>query len=227
MRPRILQDVLTVRMRKLPWLGPELATRVLKMCANRVTEITTGQKPHHKKPVYGERALDLAFDFSGIGGGRINSLTFDFDIAEFFGEQAPIRISTLSSEKMIVDRLVDSFGPNDLFSEDIANAMKVTMFNDLRQNRKEEYMSHAGLALLYARSGGKLTPEISAIVIEEDQAKGYHKTLIDGVRAMWDQWDLTEEGEENDEHLKFESFYSGFMAPYFGCFSCEDTHAIL
>ena len=28
----------------------------------------------------------------------------DFDIAEFFEEEAPIRISTLSSEKMIAER---------------------------------------------------------------------------------------------------------------------------
>lgn len=195
----------------------------LRDSAKRVTEITVGQRPHHKKPVYGERALDLTFDFSGIAGGQVASLTFDFDIADFFGQQAPIRISTLSSEKMIVDRLVDLFGENDLFAEDIAIAMKATMENDLRQNRKEDYMSHAGLALLYARSGGKLTAEMSAIVVQEEQSKGFQQTLINAVRDIWDEWDLTEEGEQNDEKLKFESFYNGFMAPYFGCFSCEDT----
>ena len=53
----------------------------LRESAQRVAEITTGQKPHHKKPVYGERALDLTFDFSGIAGGQLESLTFDFDMA--------------------------------------------------------------------------------------------------------------------------------------------------
>ena len=69
-----------------------------------------------------------------------------------------------------------------------------------------------------------MTQEITDIVCQEEESKGYHKTLINQVREMWDQWDLTEETEEmNDDHLKFESFYNGFMAPYFGCFSCEDT----
>ena len=193
----------------------------LRESAQRVAEITTGQKPHHKKPVYGERALDLTFDFSGIAGGQLESLTFDFDMANFFGEQAPIRISTLSSEKMIVDRLTDLFGEDDLFAEDIANAMKATMLDDLRQNRKEDYMSSAGLALLYARSGGKLTPRMSDIVNQEEESKGYHQTLINAVHAIWDEWNLNPEAEGG--FLKFEAFYNGFMAPYFGCFSCEDT----
>ena len=29
--------------------------------------------------------------------------------------------------------------------------------------------------------------------------------------------------EQNDDRLEFHSFYNGFMAPYFGCFRCEDT----
>ena len=196
----------------------------LRDSAQRVTEITTGLKPHHKKPVYGERALDLAFDFSGIGGGRIESITFDFDIALFFGEKSPIRITTVSSETMIIERLSDLFGENDLFTKDIATAMKATMLNDLRENRKEEYMSNAGLAMLYARSGGTLTPKISEMIICEEHTIGYHKTLIQNVRDIWDEWDLDEDPEEgNSNQLKFESFYNGFMAPYFGCFTCEDT----
>ena len=28
---------------------------------------------------------------------------------------------------------------------------------------------------------------------------------------------------QGDECLEFDSFYNGFMSPYFGCFRCEDT----
>ena len=34
---------------------------------------------------------------------------------------------------------------------------------------------------------------------------------------------ITCTGDQCDDHLNFESFYNGFMAPYFGCHSCEDT----
>ena len=42
----------------------------LRNAAIEVTKITTGKEPHPKKPIYGERALDISFDFSGIAGGR-------------------------------------------------------------------------------------------------------------------------------------------------------------
>ena len=29
--------------------------------------------------------------------------------------------------------------------------------------------------------------------------------------------------DDGDDALQFDSFYNGFMAPYFGCFSCADT----
>ena len=50
----------------------------------------------------------------------------------------------------------------------------------------------------------------------------HHKTLIADVRKRWDAWDLNEE-EQGDDCLEFDSFYNGFMAPYFGCYRCEDT----
>lgn len=34
----------------------------LRDAAIRVTEITTGRPPHPKRPIYGERALDIVFD---------------------------------------------------------------------------------------------------------------------------------------------------------------------
>ena len=65
-------------------------------------------------------------------------------LATFFQTEAPMRISTLSSERMIVVRLNNLFGENDLFNEDVAAEMKRNMIKDLEENRKEEYMSEPG-----------------------------------------------------------------------------------
>ena len=37
-----------------------------------------------------------------------------------------------------------------------------------------------------------------------------------------DTWDLQDEVQD-DERLQFDSFYHGFMAPYFGCYQCDLT----
>ena len=66
------------------------------------------------------------------------------DLADFFQTEAPMRISTLSSERMIVARLKSLFGENELFNEDVAGEMKRNMIKDLEENRKEEYMSEPG-----------------------------------------------------------------------------------
>ena len=71
----------------------------LREAAIAVTNITTGNNPHPKQIVYGERALDVSFDFGGIAGGQVGKE--DFDIAKFFGEKPPVRISTLASDAMI------------------------------------------------------------------------------------------------------------------------------
>ena len=57
----------------------------LREAASNVTKITTGMPPHPKQVVYGERALDLAFDFGSIAGGTVGET--DFNLAEFFGEK--------------------------------------------------------------------------------------------------------------------------------------------
>ena len=62
------------------------------------------------------------------------------------------------------------------------------------------------------------------IVSDQKLNSPHCEKLVDEVRAIWDEWDIQEEKEfQNDNKLKFDSFYNGFMAPYFGCFSCEDT----
>ena len=192
----------------------------LRAAARRVTKLTTGKDPHPKQLVYGERALDVAFNFGGIAGGKIS--TNEFDMAKFFGEKAPTRISTLASSDMIIQTLIEFFGENDDFTEERADEMKTVMIQDLKVNRKEEYTSKVGLALLYDRAGGKITEKMRDEIEKVQVTEAHSKQLIAEVRKMWDEWDSREE-EVGDECLQYDSFYNGFMAPYFSCYRCDDT----
>ena len=57
----------------------------VRNAAKKITQITTGRDPHPKQIVYGEQALDLVFGALGVG---------NFDLAAFFGEEPPSRITT-------------------------------------------------------------------------------------------------------------------------------------
>ena len=54
----------------------------------------------------------------------------------------------------------------------------------------------------------------------------YHKLLIEKVRKEWDFWDQRE-AKQNDDRLQFDSFYHGFLQPYFGCSRCATTKKAL
>ena len=192
--------------------------KYLRDAAVNVTKITTGLSAYPKQILYGERALDMAFDFPGIASGHSGS--HDLDVAEFFGLEAPKRISTLASTHMILERLRNLFGENEQFTEEIATNMKAKMIEDLKANRKEEYMSHVGLALLFDRAGGKLTAEMRDVIEKAEVSREAHKALLAEVKATWDEWDLREE-VQGDEALEFFSFYNAFMSPYFGCYECD------
>ena len=97
----------------------------LRQAAINVTKITTGVEPHIKQPLYGERALDFVLDLSKD----------DFDLATFFGEKAPVRITTLASPEMIRSRLVELYGDDPQFTLEMAEKMKEKMLEDLRANR--------------------------------------------------------------------------------------------
>ena len=90
--------------------------------------------------------------------------------------------------------------------------------------RKEEYMSRVGLAMLLDRAGGRLTENIRDTIAKLQLQKSHHLPLIAAVRRRWDSWDSMEDDKnQNDDSLEFISFYNAFMAPYFGCYTCEDT----
>jgi hypothetical protein len=46
--------------------------------------------------------------------------------------------------------------------------------------------------------------------------------IIAEIRERWDTWDLKDK-VQGDNMLQFDSFYNGFMAPYFACYRCSDT----
>ena len=192
----------------------------LRTAARKITAFTIGKDAHPKQVIYGERALDVAFSFGGIAGGKISK--DEFDMAKFFGEKPLIRISTLASPAMIVQNLKEWFGEHEDFTEERAEEMKRVMIEDLKTNRKEEYTSKVGLAILYDRSGGKITEKMRDVIEKVEVTESYSKTLIASVRKIWDEWDSREE-EVGDERLQYDSFYNGFMAPYFACYRCDDT----
>ena len=185
----------------------------VRNAARKVTKITTGKEPHPKQPVYGARAVDLVFGFIGVG---------DFDLAKFFGVETPNRITTLASPEMIKDRLINLFGPDPQFTDEIGLKMKEKMLEDLRNKRKEEYMSKVGISILFDRAGGKLTEAMGEAIAKIEVHNLHHKAIIDEIKKEWDKWDVLEE-KKRDDCLQFDSFYHGFMAPYFGCYRCLDT----
>ena len=184
-----------------------------RKAAIEVTRITTGKAPHPKQVVYGERALDLVFGFIGVG---------DFNLGDFFGEKTVNRITTLATPQMIIDRMVALFGENPAFTLEIAQKMKEKMLEDLHALRKEEYMSEMGMALLFDRAGGKLTEQMSDAIAKVKVKNEHHKAIIADIKKLWDFWDAKDD-VQNDDRLQFDSFYHGFLAPYFGCYRCKGT----
>ena len=191
----------------------------LRKAAIVVTNVV-GVQPHPKQIIYGPQALDITFDFEREDDGG------DFDLAGFFGEKSPLRMHTLSSTEMIRDRLIDLFGKDPQFTSERGEEMLKMMLQDLRSNRREEYMSKVGLAVLFERSGGKITKEMKDSIDEMELKSATAKRLISDIRAIWEKWD-PKDGNEDDSFLEVNSFFYGFMSPYFRDLQCEDTKKAL
>ena len=192
----------------------------LRGVPQEITRITTGVEPYDRQVVYGERALDMVFGMPNFTPSKE-----EFDMAAFFGEKPIMRMSTLASPKMIADRLNNVFGDDPQFTEARGQRMLEVMLEDLHQNRKEEYMSAVGLAILFDRSGGKLTEQMCEVIAQEKPQKAHSEYLISEIREMWDEWDLRD--GQKDDCLEFDAFYNGFMGPYFGCYRCDETKRAL
>jgi len=191
--------------------------KYLRQAAINVTKIVTGRNPNPKQPIYGERALDLVFGFifsdpTAQGG---------FNMAEFLGVKKEVRISNMANADMIKMKLEAVFGKNPQFTEDMGQEMLEQILENATEGRKEEYNSAVGLAMLFDQAGGKLTEKMANIVAEGMKNSKYIAGLIKEIKAEWDQRDNSD--GKLDNKLSFEDFYNGFMAPYFGCYRCEDS----
>ena len=135
----------------------------------------------------------------------------------------PNQITSLATPEMIVDRMVNLYGPDEQFTLEMADKMKAKMIDDLvTEKRKEEYMSKVGLATLFDRAGGKMTKDMRDSIATVKVHSEYHKQLIREIRDIWDEWDLRDK-VQGDECLEFDSFYGAFMAPYISCYRCPDA----
>ena len=129
----------------------------LRKAAIKVTELTTGRPPHFRELIYGERALDLWIPEDSASAQK-------FDLAGFFHEKPLNRISDLASTDMIEKHLVHLFGSDVQCKDDVITRMKKLLLEDMSFNRKEEYMSDQGAALLFMRAGGKITSKMKAVI---------------------------------------------------------------
>jgi len=190
----------------------------LRDAAINVTKEVTGFPPHERQPIYGKRSLDLVFGFifsdPSMQGG--------FDMAEFLGVKKQVLISNVCNAEMIVMKLKNCFGDNEQFTLKMAKKMQDTMVKNQINNRKEEYNSHVGLAMLFDQSDGKMTEEMARIVADNSKSTKYINGLIGEVKAMWDKYD-----PENTGKVSFRNFYDNFMGRYFGCYICEDSQLAL
>ena len=108
--------------------------------------------------------------FGALGVGN-----FDLAIAQFFGEDIPVRITNDATVPMIKNRLSTLFGNDSQFTDERAVKMKEKMMEDLRYGRKEEYMSDVGIIVLFSCSGGKLTAAMTdAILKANTKGPGHH-----------------------------------------------------
>jgi len=191
--------------------------KYLRKAAIEVTKLVTGKKPAPKQPIYGPRALDLVFGFlfsdpTAQGG---------FNMAEFLGVKKEVRISNMANAEMIKMKLVHVFGRKPQFTLEMAGKMKEQMLKNAADNRKEEYNSAVGLAMLYDQSGGHLTADMAQKIQQGIRKSKWIESLIEEIKKEWDQWDNSDGLRDNK--LSFQDFYNGFMAPYFGCYRCEDS----
>ena len=83
-------------------------------------------------------------------------------------------------------------------------------------------MSKVGLAILFDRAGGSLTGKMSDEIAKTELKSAHAQNLIAEIREIWDTWDVRDK-VQGDDMLEYDSFYNGFMSPYFSCYRCNDT----
>ena len=189
--------------------------KYLREAAIRVTQIASGEDPDPKQPIYGDRAFDMLF------GSFFNAMDDDpmicsgFDMAEFFGVKRSIRISPLASAEMIITKLNELFGDDPQFTVELGEAMRKKILENAKQNRREEYNSAPGIAILFNQAGGKMTPKIKEKVQAGLKNEKHVEKLIADIKVKWDIWDSRDDCV--DDRLTFDNFYFGFMSHFISC----------
>ena len=106
----------------------------------------------------------------------------------------------------------------------VVGVMKQKMVDDLLANRKEEYTSPVGLALLFDRAGGHLNARMRDVIDTCEINTPQAKIIVNQLRAILDKFDEKEEiSQQGDNALEFETFFRGFMKHYFSSIDCEET----
>ena len=71
------------------------------------------------------------------------------------------------------------------------------------------------------RSTFSLRKSITIFFFQDKCESAQIDVLIEKIKERWDVWDVSDGVQ--DSEITFDAFYNGFMAPYFGCYRCEDT----
>eukprot|EP00929_Paragymnodinium_shiwhaense_P052037 TRINITY_DN260_c0_g1_i3.p1 TRINITY_DN260_c0_g1~~TRINITY_DN260_c0_g1_i3.p1 ORF type:complete len:618 (-),score=181.38 TRINITY_DN260_c0_g1_i3:78-1931(-) len=222
-------------------VGKKYRCNMLAKAARKVTKHATGEDVAPRQIVYGPRSAEVVFDFAGIAGGKAADGDGDgdidevdkFSLAEFLGlDEPPIRITTLSSPNLIVRRLKEDFGDKKDFTEEVAAQMLERMREDLRQGKKEDYSSSAGLAILYTSVTEKPTEGMTVVLEYQNHTNEKTEKLMKEAEDLFR--DICANGDEEAEELlpenpkmNFLGFYNGYLQPYYGCFTCQDTKIAL
>ncbi len=84
-------------------------------------------------------------------------------------------------------------------------------------SRKEEYMSEAGLGVLFDRAGGKLTDKMADIITKMEVHAPHAERLLQEVWEIWEEWCLKKK-QYRDIMVEYDPSFNGFMAHYNACY---------
>lgn len=209
-------------------------TQNLATTAREVTLVTSNKKVPERQIVYGPRAIEAVFGFSGIAGGAADE-SFDkdgngvidevdhFSLANFLGvEEPPIRVNSLSSPDLVVRRLKQCFGDCPEFTEDIAKKMLAKMIQELESNLEFEHSSPTGISMLWKGVTGSFHPKM--MYYDEDMVRLTHKNKMFLKQA---EECFRQNLEEGEDAIDYRQFYDAYLQPYFGCFTCPRTRFVL
>jgi len=173
-------------------------TTSLADAARNVTKWTINHEVHPRQAVYGPRAIETVFGFSGIAGGSALALIDNdgdkdvddadcFSLAKFLGlDKAPIRLSSLASEKMWKEKLIESFGEHADFTMEMAVRLKTLYEEELIEGEQNDINSLYGLAEFYRRSIEKMKDSVKMDKFERSQLDGLSQSIPESIQKILD-----------------------------------------